>query len=93
MTDDPVESVPCVSKDQARLEAGDLVQALDDGVVSWSDMIELPQVIVGRYKGREHPQDITLFKSLGLGIEDVAVAVRVVAKAREAGLGQILPIG
>jgi len=81
------------SKEQARLEAGDLVQALDDGVVSWSDMIELPQVIVGRYKGREHPQDITLFKSLGLGIEDVAVAVRVVAKAREAGLGQILPIG
>jgi ornithine cyclodeaminase/alanine dehydrogenase-like protein (mu-crystallin family) len=33
-------------------------------------------VIVGRYTGRAHPQDVTLFKSLGIAIEDVAVAAR-----------------
>jgi ornithine cyclodeaminase/alanine dehydrogenase-like protein (mu-crystallin family) len=38
---------------------------------------ELGQVIVGRYPGRPHAQDVTLFKSLGIAVEDVAVAVKV----------------
>lgn len=78
------------SKEQARLEAGDLVQALDEGLIRWADIHELGQVIVGRYAGRAHPQDITLFKSLGIGIEDIAVAARVYELARAAGLGKML---
>lgn len=78
------------SKDQARIEAGDFVQALEDGSLSWSDVHELGQVIVGRYAGRARAQDITLFKSLGIGIEDVAVAGKVYAKAREAGVGRTI---
>jgi ornithine cyclodeaminase/alanine dehydrogenase-like protein (mu-crystallin family) len=76
------------SKDQARLEAGDFQQALEDGSLHWSDVRELGQVIVGRYPARKHPQDITLFKSLGIALEDVAVAARVYARAQAAGLGQ-----
>jgi ornithine cyclodeaminase/alanine dehydrogenase-like protein (mu-crystallin family) len=78
------------SKDQARLEAGDLVQALEEGVIHWSDIRELGQIIVGRFAGRSHPEDITLFKSLGVGIEDVAVASRVYAKARADKVGREL---
>jgi ornithine cyclodeaminase/alanine dehydrogenase-like protein (mu-crystallin family) len=76
------------SKDQARLEAGDFVQALEDGSIHWADIHELGQVIVGRYTGRAHTHDVTLFKSLGIALEDVAVAAQVYAAAVAAGLGR-----
>src|SRR5438874_4920779 len=82
------ESIIVDSKDQARLEAGDFVQALEDGSIHWADVHELGQVIVGRFTGRAHPQDVTMFKSLGIALEDIAVAARVYAKAIEAGAGR-----
>jgi alanine dehydrogenase len=78
------------SKDQARSEAGDFAQALEDGSIHWSDVHELAQVIVGRYPGRAHPQDVTLFKSLGIALEDIAVAVRVYDKAIKEGVGKMV---
>jgi ornithine cyclodeaminase/alanine dehydrogenase-like protein (mu-crystallin family) len=84
------ESLVVDSKDQARLEAGDFTAALEEGSIHWSDIHELGQVIVGRYTGRAHPQDVTLFKSLGIALEDVAVAARVYAKAQAAGVGRVL---
>jgi ornithine cyclodeaminase/alanine dehydrogenase-like protein (mu-crystallin family) len=84
------DSIVVDSKDQARLEAGDFVQALEDGSVHWADIHELGQVIVGRYTGRAHPQDVTLFKSLGLALEDIAVAARVYVKAQAAGMGRLI---
>jgi ornithine cyclodeaminase/alanine dehydrogenase-like protein (mu-crystallin family) len=82
------KSVVVDSKDQARLEAGDFVAALEEGVLHWSDIHELSHVVVGKYRGRAHPEDVTVFKSLGLGLEDVAVAARVYAAALAAGIGQ-----
>jgi ornithine cyclodeaminase/alanine dehydrogenase len=82
------DSIVVDSKDQARLEAGDLVAALDDGSIHWSDIHELGQVIIGRYTGRAHPEDVTLFKSVGIAIEDVAVAARVWQAAQAAGIGR-----
>jgi ornithine cyclodeaminase/alanine dehydrogenase-like protein (mu-crystallin family) len=76
------------SKDQARAEAGDFQQALEDGSLHWADIRELGQVIVGRYPGRRQAQDVTLFKSLGIAIEDVAVAMRVYQKAAAEGVGK-----
>lgn len=84
------ESIVVDSKDQARLEAGDFVQVLEEGSIHWADVHELGQVIVGRYTGRAHPQDVTLFKSLGIALEDIAVAARVCAKAQAAGLGRLV---
>jgi alanine dehydrogenase len=78
------------SKDQARLEAGDFAQALEDGSIHWSDVHELAQVIVGRYPGRAHAQDVTLFKSLGIALEDVAVAGSVYDKAIKEGVGKMV---
>ncbi|HEY2910518.1 MAG TPA: ornithine cyclodeaminase family protein [Gemmataceae bacterium] len=74
------------SKEQARLEAGDFVAALNAGILQWADILDFAPVLVGKYPGRESPQQITVFKSLGLGIEDVALAVRIVELARQQGL-------
>lgn len=84
------DSIVVDSKDQARIEAGDFVQALEEGSIHWADIHELGQVIVGRFTGRAHPQDVTLFKSLGIAIEDVAVAAKVYAKAQAAGVGKVV---
>ncbi len=78
------------SKDQARLEAGDLVAPIQAGITSWADIREFAHVLVGRYPGRESPEDVTIFKSLGLGIQDVAVAARVYAKALEQNIGKTI---
>lgn len=78
------------SKDQARIEAGDFQQALEEGSLRWADVHELGQVIVGRYPGRKQPQDVTLFKSLGIAIEDVAVAAAVYVRARAEGIGRMI---
>ena len=80
------------SKDQARLEAGDLRPALEDGVLHFAEVQELGQIIVGRFRGREHAEDITMFKSLGIAIEDVATAAKVYAKAKEMGVGRMLEV-
>jgi ornithine cyclodeaminase/alanine dehydrogenase len=85
-----VADVVVDSKDQARLEAGDFQQAFEDGSLHWSDVRELGQVIVGRYRVREHDHDITLFKSLGIAVEDVAVAARVYARAQDEGVGKLI---
>jgi ornithine cyclodeaminase/alanine dehydrogenase-like protein (mu-crystallin family) len=79
------------SKEQAKLEAGDFAAALNEGFLRWQDVSELSQILIGRHPGRQSPQDITLFKSLGLGVEDVAVAVKVVELARQQGVGRELP--
>ena len=78
------------SKDQARMEAGDFTQAIEDGALHWSDVRELGQVIVGRYAVRKHAQDVTLFESLGIAIEDVALAGRVYQKAVAEGVGRFI---
>ena len=78
------------SKEQAKLEAGDFVEPTKAGVLQWSDVLEFAPLFVGKYPGRESPQDVTLFKSLGLGIEDIALAVKVVESAKQQGLGREL---
>lgn len=78
-------------KDQARLEAGDVVRAVDAGVIRWSDVVQLGDVVTGRRPARHEPTDITLFKSVGVAFEDVAVAKVVYDRAREIGIGQALP--
>ncbi len=82
------ESIVVDSKDQARIEAGDFVQALEEGSIHWADVHELGQVIVGRFTGRAHPEHVTMFKSLGIALEDIAVAAKVYLKAIELGAGK-----
>ena len=78
--------------DQAHLEAGDLIIPAAAGRFDWSRAVELGAIISGRTPGRNTPDEITFFKSLGIGLEDVAVAGRVYELARERGLGSELDI-
>lgn len=85
------DHIICDSVDACRLEAGDFVPALEDGSLDWSRVHELSDVVVGRETGRAHAEDITLFKSVGLGLEDLAVAVRVFERAKDEEVGRPLP--
>jgi ornithine cyclodeaminase/alanine dehydrogenase-like protein (mu-crystallin family) len=76
------------AKDQARIECGDLLGPVERGIIHWDQVRELGEVVAGRIPGRTSAEDITLFESQGLAIEDVAVAARVYARAREAGVGE-----
>src|SRR5262249_31081766 len=80
------------SLEQAEMECGDLVAALEQGVGRWDDVHELGEVVTGRRPGRNGADDVTLFESQGVAMEDVAVAVRVLARAREKRVGTEIPI-
>lgn len=62
------------SLEQARMEAGDLTQAADEGVLDWSEVCELHDILNGTRPGRESGDQITIFESQGLAVEDVALA-------------------
>ena len=69
-------------------ESGDFLAAVEEGLVDESHIVaELGELLLGQAQGREGPDEITLFKSLGLAVEDVAVAVYVHARAQEEGVG------
>jgi alanine dehydrogenase len=75
------------SVEQCHLEAGDFAAALEQGILDWSRVKELSDVVAGAQLGRATSESVTLFKSLGVAIEDLAVATRVVSLARERGVG------
>lgn len=81
------------SVDTALKEAGDLLPVLEKGRLNERQLVELGDVIVGSHPGRAKPEDITLFESQGMAIQDIAVAVRLEALAREQGMGVELPYG
>jgi len=85
------DRIVCDSIEACRLEAGDFVESLEDGLTDWQLMYELSDVVAGKKTGRAVPEDVTLFKSVGLAIEDVALAAITVERAIEAGLGSELP--
>ncbi len=82
-------SIVCVdSREELGLEAGDLMQSLETGVIMPEAVQEIGSVIAGRSSGRQSPEDITFFASQGLALEDMAVARIVYDRAVERSLGQ-----
>jgi ornithine cyclodeaminase/alanine dehydrogenase-like protein (mu-crystallin family) len=75
-------------RESAENEAGDLLLAAGEGAFSLDAIAaDLGEVLVGTHPGRTGDDELTLFKSLGLGVEDLAAAELVVRKAREQGVG------
>jgi ornithine cyclodeaminase len=82
------------SRESARHEAGDFLIPLSEGAISEDHIAgELGEVVVGRVPGRQGPEEVTLFESLGLGIEDLAAALAVLARADDADRGTVLELG
>ena len=78
-------------RDQVLGEAGDLMAAIRDGAFREDQLhAELGDVVTGRVAGRGSPDDITLFKSVGVAIEDVACAAFVYEESVKRGLGQTM---
>jgi ornithine cyclodeaminase/alanine dehydrogenase-like protein (mu-crystallin family) len=77
---------------QAQIECGEYLLALQEGEIDGGHVrAELGEVLTGRHPGRSGPGSITLFKSLGLAVEDLAAAELAVRCAREQGRGVELP--
>jgi alanine dehydrogenase len=76
------------SIEQSRIEAGDLMPAIERGVISWESVTELGRIVAGRERGRTSEDQITLFKSNGIALEDISTALRVYHLARERGVGE-----
>ena len=79
--------VCCDSKEQARIESGDLIEPVEAGVLDWLEVHELHEVVAGEISGRQSDADIVVFKSNGLAAWDVALAAAAVERARERGIG------
>ena len=79
--------------DQAKTECGELIAAVERGKVRWEAIHELRQVVTGQVSGRDSVDDITLFESQGVALEDVAVAQHLVRLARERGVGTTIRAG
>jgi alanine dehydrogenase len=82
--------VCCDSREQARLESGDLIEPVQQGILDWLEVHELHEVVAGDLTGRQSDEDIVLFKSNGIAAWDVAIAETAVARARARGAGHDL---
>lgn len=81
------------SVETALCEAGDLLPLLEKGRLQARQLVELGDVIIGRHAGRKTQDEITLFESQGMAVQDLAVAVSLQALASERGLGSEIPFG
>ena len=73
----------------ALTEAGELLIPISEGAFTANHIAgELGELLIGRASGRSSPSEVTIFKSLGMAVEDVVAATLVVTRARAAGLGQ-----
>jgi alanine dehydrogenase len=78
--------------EQAMLEAGEFRDLVAANKLKWSDVRELGELVMGNLQGRKSSSDITLFKSLGIALEDVAFGELVYQRALAAGVGKPMPI-
>ncbi len=91
LDDEMISRCACIVSDsveQAKMEAGDLIIPVSRGLLRWEQVHELGEVAAGKVRGRSRPEDITLFKSLGIAVEDVAVGSFVYERARKEGIGK-----
>ncbi|MCS6775976.1 MAG: ornithine cyclodeaminase family protein [Chloroherpetonaceae bacterium] len=79
------------SVEQAKIEAGDLLPPYEKRLFRWEQVAELKDVVAGACPGRTGSDQIVLFKSTGLAMEDVAVATLVYYHAQQSGAGTPLP--
>ena len=79
------------SREVAQGESGDLLAAYENGLLYWENIADLGDVLVGRRPGRTDAQQVTLFESHGMALQDIYCSARILAAARERGLGVELP--
>jgi alanine dehydrogenase len=76
---------------QAREDAGELRAAVDAGLLDWSKVRGLDEVVDEDPAALRGPGEVTLFKALGVGLSDVAIGLEVLRRAQASGSGRPLP--
>jgi ornithine cyclodeaminase/alanine dehydrogenase-like protein (mu-crystallin family) len=76
------------SKAQFTYECKDITDQIEKGLLTWDDVAELDEVVVGDRPGRESPNEITLLKTTGTALQDLLPAIALYQKAVEIGAGQ-----
>jgi alanine dehydrogenase len=72
----------------ALLEAGDLLLPIGEGAITREHVVaELAELVTGARPGRTSPVDVTVFKSVGFALEDLAAATLAYNRARERSIG------
>jgi ornithine cyclodeaminase len=80
--------------ESAQHEAGDYLIPLAEGAIAPEHLLgELGDLLTGKLAGRSSPAEITIFKSLGLAIEDLAAATLVLRQAEARGIGLVTELG
>lgn len=75
-------------------ESGDFLIPKTEGLVDDTHIQgEVGELLLGQCSGRTSDSEITLFKSLGLGVEDAAAVHHIYHQARKKGLGTAVPFG
>lgn len=72
---------------QALVESGDAIHAARAGAIDEASVGELADLVAGRIQGRTSQDDITLYKSVGSGMQDLVVAELAYRRAKEKGIG------
>ncbi|MFA5910734.1 MAG: ornithine cyclodeaminase family protein [Vicinamibacterales bacterium] len=81
------------SRAAALVESGDVVIGIADGLFNPAHIRgELGELVLGRAEGRRTDDDVTIFKSLGMAVEDVVAADLVLRRAAETGAGTELTL-
>lgn len=83
-----VDSLP-----QAQAESGELRSAVQEGAITWEDVVELGAVVDGTAEGRTDDSQVTFFKALGVGIADIAIGAELLNRARAEGWGRPFDVG
>ena len=71
--------------------AADIFEAIQAGVLNWSRICQLGEILTGARTGRTGPEDITVFKNNGLAVEFVSLAAKAFEIARAQGRGEEIP--
>lgn len=80
-------------RESAEAEAGDYRAAVESGAIGPDHIrAELGELVIGVKPGRSSEEEITVFRSLGLAVEDLAAAEYVARRARETGAGTEVPL-
>jgi alanine dehydrogenase len=81
-------------RESALNEAGDFMLAKQEGAIDDSHIVgEIGELLLGEVDGRRNAEEVTLFKSLGLAVEDLAAAHHVYARAKQEGVGTEVDLG
>jgi ornithine cyclodeaminase len=81
-------------RESALSEAGDFLVPRSEGAITDEHILgELGELLAGKMTGRLNGDQITLFKSLGLAVEDVAAVRHIYEKARATGAGTSIALG